>query len=270
MGYDLAAMARQAGNRRNITLRPIQPTQANATELARIIAPAWRIWSENSARIMAGYDPVPIGDGMTLDTADQIGAAINDAAREFLAALTVQITPALRQWAVRVERWHRTKWAAAIQAGTGLDLSTMMTATGIVETLDAFVQRNVALVQNVSDQAQGRISDAVLRGYQQRLPAREVAKEISNAVGLGRARAVRIASDQNAKLAAALDMERQAEAGLEQYRWRHSQKAHPRQEHVARDGKLFPLGTPQGDTPGQLPYCGCRAQAYLRIMDEIE
>jgi uncharacterized protein with gpF-like domain len=65
-------------------------------------------------------------------------------------------------------------------------------------------------------------------------------------------------------------MERQAEAGIEKYKWRHSGKLHPRAEHRARDGNVYKLGEPAGDTPGMAPYCGCRAQAYLAIMDELE
>jgi SPP1 gp7 family putative phage head morphogenesis protein len=157
---------------------------------------------------------------------------------------------------------------AAIKAGTGVDLATVLTSQPVQETIEAFVNRNVALISNISDQAQARISDSVFRGYQQRTPPREVAKEVREATGMGRARSIRVAADQNVKLSAALDMERQAEAGIEQYKWRHSGKFHPRKEHRARDGKVYKLGEPAGDTPGQAPFCGCRAQAYLEIMDE--
>ena len=271
MPYDLARMCRAKGIRRpSITLRPINPTAANSADLAAIIAPAWRIWGDARAAIMGTYDATPIADGLTLDSPRQTEQVIDTAASEFLRVLTTTITPSLRRWAVRIEAWHRSRWISAVDAGTGIDLSTILVGSGEPETVEMFVARNVALVRNVSDQAQGKISDAVWRGYQQRLPAREVAKEINDAVEFGRARAVRIASDQNAKLCAALDRDRQVEAGLEQYRWRHSGKLHPRAEHIVRNGKLYDLGTPQGDQPGDAPFCGCRAQAYIALLDEIE
>jgi SPP1 gp7 family putative phage head morphogenesis protein len=268
--FNLPRIAREQGLRRAVALRPIVPTQAMANDLAAIYAPAWQVWRDHEAAIMAAYDPKPLTDRLTTDSPEQAQTEIDSAARDFLSRLLVEITPALRRWVVRAERIHREKWASAIEAGTGIDLSTILTSGETQETVEAFVQRNVALVRNVSDQAQSRISDAVFRGYQNRTPAREVAKEVREATGMARARSIRIAGDQNAKLSAALDLERQAEAGLEQYRWRHSHKAHPRAEHQARDGKLFKLGEPAGDTPGQAPFCGCRAEAWIPLLDEID
>jgi SPP1 gp7 family putative phage head morphogenesis protein len=271
MAIDLAALARQKGRKRDATLRPIFPTKAMALELAAAMAPAWRVWAERVDQLLAGYDPAPlrIGDTLTLDTPDQVQASIEQANAEFLTRLLTEITPALRRWAVSTERWHRAKWASAVRAGIDVDLSSVLSSTGMEETLAAFINRNVALTRNISDQTRARIADAVFRGYQERAAVRDVAREIREATDLGRQRALRIASDQNNKLSAALDVERQAEAGLTEYKWRHSGKLHPRESHKARDGKVYKLGQPDGDTPGQAPFCGCRAQAYVRIINEI-
>ena len=162
MGYNLPAMVKRTGRRRNVTLRPIIPTVSQATDLASIYAPAWRIWADNIDRILAGYDPQPLptSDTLTIDTADQVQAAINGVANEFLTILTARITPSLRDWIVRAERVHREKWAAAVKAGVGVDLDMMLGAGEVQEALSTFLQRNVALVTNVSDQAKGRIDPA--------------------------------------------------------------------------------------------------------------
>lgn len=271
MTLSLPALARQSGLRRNVTLRPINPTTAHATELFGILRQALIPWQGATSAILAGYDPLPLTDGLTRDTTAQMTAAIDAAATAFATRLVVQITPALRRWAVSVERWHRGRWAGAVKAGTGIDLSGFLTATGrIDETVEALIARNVALARDLSAQAQARISDAVYRGQQEGTPVRDVAREIADALDMGRKRAKRIAADQNQKLSGALDLERQAEAGLEQYRWRHSMKKHPREEHKARDGKLFPLAEPAGDRPGFAPYCGCRAQAWIPLVDEAD
>ncbi|MFK4794655.1 hypothetical protein [Sphingobium sp. ZW T5_29] len=282
MPFNLPAMVKRTGRRRDVTLRPIIPPAAMATDLATIYAPVWRIWADNIDRILAGYDPQPLptGDALTLDTADQVQAAISGVANEFLTILTARITPALRDWIVRAERVHRDKWSAAVRAGVGVDLDMMLGAGEVQETLSTFLQRNVALCRNVSDQAQGRISDAVYRGYERRAPVAEVAKEIREATGMGRDRAVRIAADQNSKLSSQLDRERRAEAGLTQFKWRHSGKAHPRSWHRARDGIVYDSRTgkpvaggeaiPSDDRAGMAPWCGCREQAYIPLMDEID
>lgn len=277
MGFDLAQITRQRGVRRKaVTLRPILPTASQARELAAILAPAWQVWQEAATRIMAGYDPAPL----TLDSPASIEQAIDDAAAEFLRRLVATITPSLRRWGVRTEQWHRSKWAAAIHAGTTVDISTVLTAQPVAETLDLWLARNVALCRNISEQAQSRIADAVFRGYQQRSPAREVAAAIREATSMARDRSVRIAADQSSKLSAALDGERQAEAGIEKVKWRHSGKLHPRSWHKARDGKIFFLrsrkpvdggdAVPASDWVGQAPWCGCRAQAYLDLFEGIE
>lgn len=282
MGYNLPQMARRAGKRANLTLRPIIPTKAQATDLAAILVQAATIWAENLDAILAGYDPPPLptADALVLDTADQMQAAIDRTAGQFMTRLVTVITPALRRWAVRAEAVHRSKWVAAVKAGTGVDLATILTAQPVEEALSTWLARNVALVRNVSDVTQAKISDAVFRGYQSRTPVREVAKEIREAVGGSRARAVRIASHQSSALSGALDMERQAEAGLEFYRWRHSAKKFPRKDHLARDGKIYNLRTGKerdgvgvvlpDDRPGMAPACGCRAQAWIPILEEIE
>ncbi|QDC37089.1 hypothetical protein [Sphingobium fuliginis] len=282
MPFNLPAMVKRTGRRRDVTLRPIIPTQAQATDLATIYAPAWRIWADNIDRILAGYDPqaLPTGDALTIDTADQVQTAINGVANEFLTILTARITPALRDWIVRAERVHRDKWTAAVKAGVGVDLEMMLNAGEVQETLSTFMQRNVALVTNVSDQAKGRISDAVFRGYERRAPVAEVAKEIREAANLGRDRSIRIASDQNSKLSSQLDRERQAEAGLTQFKWRSSHKLHARLWHAARDGKVFDSRTgkpvdggtaiPSDDRAGMQPWCGCREQAYIALLDEVD
>lgn len=288
MAFNLPALVRAKGIRRaSLTFRPITPTKAQATDLAAIYAPAWRVWSDGLDRIMAGYDPEPLTDSLTTDSPSQIESAVGALASEFLSRLVTEIGPGLRRWSVRYESYHRTRWSANIKAATGLDLDMILTATEAQDTLEAWQARNIALVTNISDQARGRISDAVYRGYAERRPAREVAKEISEATGLGRKRALGVASDQLSKLSGALDDERMAEAGLELWKYRHGGKLHPRAWHKARDGRIYTLkgskqvnpdGSPMAggdvieanDEPSRPPWCSCRKQAYISLMSELD
>lgn len=278
MPIDLPSLARQKGKRRDITLRPINPTQAQAQSLAAILVQVTDAWKAAIPRILASYDPSPLADALMTDSTSDMRQAI-DATETEVSRLVVFLTARLRDWAVQIEKWHRGKWAGAALTATGVDLSTVLTAGPVQETLGAWLDRNVALVKDVSAQTQGRIADSVFRGYQQRLPIRDVAREMNEATGLGRKRAIRIASDQTSKISAALDEERMAEAGIEWFKWRHSGKLHPRPEHKARDGKIYDLKTGKerdgdgsvsaDDRPGMKPYCGCRAQAWLPMMDEF-
>lgn len=277
MPYNLAAMARAKGIRRDITVRPVEPARGPAGDLARLYLAVLKAWSPEA--ILRGYT-----GGLTTDAPSDQTSAIEEAGN-LVTRLIAEFTTGLRGWIVRAEQLHRSRWAAAVKSSTDIDLSMVLTGYEVQETLDVFLDRNVALVRNVSDQARGRIADAVFKGYQERRPAREVAKEIREATGLARDRSLRIASDQNSKLSAALDRERQAEAGIDLFRWRHSGKLHPRQPHLHRNGNIYDRVSgkqvnadgskmagetvARGDFPGEQPYCGCRAQAYLTIMGDL-
>jgi len=71
--------------------------------------------------------------------------------------------------------------------------------------------------------------------------------------------------DQATKLSGALDAERGIQIGAPGYDWDHSDKAHPRLEHVARDGKYFAFGSQvdREDPPGFAPFCGCKRRIVL-------
>ncbi|MEC9067822.1 MAG: phage minor head protein [Pseudomonadota bacterium] len=310
--FDLPALARREGIRRDVTLRPIEPTQAHAQEIARLYLAVVRAWQESIGAIMGGYT-VPTLDGarftigdstkeitseasisaglshdsrseeITLSDAPADQQAVIDRTAEEVSRLIVAFGVGIERLAVRIEQWHRAKWIVGVKAGTKVDLSTVLTAQPMRETLEAWLARNVALVTDISDQAKGRISDAVFRAYQNRTPTRELARELREAVGMARSRAIRVAADQNTKLSGALDAERMAEAGVELWKWRHSGKRHPREDHRARDGRVYRLGSNKrvnadgtamkggetiasGDAPSEPPWCGCRRQAYLAIM----
>jgi hypothetical protein len=100
-----------------------------------------------------------------------------------------------------------------------VDLNTILTAGDVEDTLGASLNWNVSLVRDVSDEIRRRISNAVFAGFQRRAPAREIAKEITEATGMARARARRIAADQTVKLGARLNQARQEQAGLTSFKW---------------------------------------------------
>lgn len=291
MRYDLAAMTRRASNphRSKITLRPIVPTDALASDLfAAAYRPVITAWRQAVDRIGAAYEralPVrdsascfaPSNEGQEIKLADAVFDldSILAAIEGSLQQLVIAITPRLREWAVSAEAWHRGRWRGAVLAGTGIDPQTLLGASDVSETVSAFVSRNVQLVRSVSDDTRAKVADIVLRGYATRTPLRTVAKEMSEAVDLSRKRGLRIASDQSKKLAARLDQARQEQAGITQFEWRSSHKLHARPWHAAREGNVYDWETrhevdggdviPPGDGCGEPPFCGCRARAVIDL-----
>jgi uncharacterized protein with gpF-like domain len=265
MRFVLAQMLRRIRNprRSQIVLRDIAPPATLATNLYRsCYRPVVERWQAAIPRIMAEYERAL--SGMTLDAPADVEREIRSVADE-LSRVLLTLTPRLRDWAVGVERWQRGKWRGAVLSATGIDLQTMIGPEDTQSTLETIIEWNTSLIKDVSDQARQRIANSVFSGLRERRAAREVAAEIREAVDMGRRRSVGIASDQLSKLSSSLASERRRQAGITSWKWRHSGKKHPREEHKARDGKVYTDQTAPKDKPGQLPYCGCREQAVIDL-----
>lgn len=269
MTYPLRRMIARADKtrRKEITLRPIIPTGGLALELAAIIAQVPRAWLDRRERILDAYERAlasrTIGDAAISDAGEEIDAALEEAEGD-LYRLVLALTPQLRDWTIKVERWHRKKFIGAVLTPTGVDLSTLLNPAG--QTMEAFRASILALIRNIDDDTRSRIAGHVWRGFQERTDRRSIAKQIAETTNISRKRAVFIARDQTVKMSARLDQARQEEAGIEEYVWLHSRKLHPRPEHQARDGIIFRWDKPPADGhPGTLPYCGCKPRAHIRL-----
>jgi uncharacterized protein with gpF-like domain len=262
--FDLALrIKQQRRSRKPIVLPKIATTQAQAAALAAIYLRVPAAWSAGLERISAAY--AKSLSELQTDSADDIKSAM-DAVTNEIQRLVLMLTPDLRQWAVSVERVHRGKFVAGVLSASSVDLDTILTAGDVHDTLQAVIEWNVSLIRDVSDETRRRIANEIFAGLQQRKSAVDVARAISADVGMARARARRIASDQTIKLGERLNRARQEQAGLTHFKWRHSAKAHPRNWHLARDGKVYPWegsGIPADDMPGVQPFCGCTAQGVV-------
>jgi SPP1 gp7 family putative phage head morphogenesis protein len=263
--FNLASLAKRR-SRRPIDLAAIRTTLAQRDDLFRIYLRALASWDGAANAVEEQYERA-LNQALRTDSIDPTGSTI-DGIAEAINRLVLELTPELRRWAFRLEGYHRGKWLRSILSAVSVDLSTILGTAEVQETIGAFLTRNTSLIRDVNEQTRGRVADAVFRGFQARSPARDVAKEIAEAAGMARARALRIASHQTVNLAAALDAQRHRQAGIDHWKWRWSHKKHGRAAHMARDGKVYTDETAPEDTPGELPNCGCVKQAVLVFPDE--
>lgn len=261
---DYRALARAAGARRAITLRPIFTTRQQERDLAAMYLRIVQMWETGARdRVLPAYErslAQYTGDSPA-DLQVEIGVVENSVIQAILAGFAATY----EDWFSDLVLWHINKLGSQL---TYVDNVTLRTQLGPArETFEDYLARNVALVRNVSDQTRGRISDIVFRGLQARTPSRDIAREIAEATGLSRKRANRIAADQTVKASAALDRLRMEQLGITSFVWKWSGKRHGRPEHIARDGKVFEWGSEPAisDPPGFLPYCGCHARAHLEL-----
>lgn len=278
MLIDLPAAARAQGMRRSKPLPLITTTQEQRNRLYRCYAPvveAWRVGAREQLLPVYGRTITSITD--SIPEYEQAEANL----AEQIARLVLNITATggvLDAWAVSLEQWHRRRFVAGALSASGVDLSAMIGPADARLSVEQSIAWNTSLIRDVSDETRRRVANAFFAGFQARTPARELGKQIDAAAGLGRKRSARIAADQTVKLAASLDAERQRSVGIVEWVWRHSGKAHPRLDHVARNLKHYgdtaaiarEIGVlpPPADLPGQLPYCGCVRQSFLRLDED--
>lgn len=282
MRFSLAALTRRAKNPRR-ALIPIRPITAPATQATNLyqscFAPIITAWLSGLPEIEAEYARTLAE--MTTDAPSDVQARISQVESEANAVL-LRVSVALERWAATVERWHRARWAANVKAATSVDLEMLIGPADARMTLEAAIARNTALIRSISDESRRRIGDTVFRGLQNRTPVRDVARQMREAVGMERKRALRVASDQSSKLSSALNEERRRQAGIDSWEWVSSGKVHPREEHKARNGllysenperqgeeyqgKLVRKPPDRSDWPGVPINCGCTERSVL-ILD---
>ena len=269
-------IARTGTKRRTFTIRTPEPLQRDRDRLLRMYLRVIRHWEGARSRIVAAYER-ELGFRDSAIVADAVGdlSEAIDSEGNWFTRLFVELRAEIEEWALLTEQWQRGKWRGGVLSATGVDLETMLYAGDVQQTVEASIQSNLALIRDVNDQQSAKMKEAVFRGLNQRLPARDVARELSSITGFGRKRATLIASVELQKISTALDTERQYQAGITQFEWKHSRKLHPRPWHKAREGKIYDLETrkqvggdeviPADDMPGIPIRCGCRKQAHLDL-----
>lgn len=278
MPLNLPQISRRPNQRRRyVELRPVVAPAMLASDLfTSIYRPVIALWQEAIPRIVAEYERTL--SAMTTDSPADIQSEI-EAVESAFERLAITLTPAIRAWALRVERITRERWRGAVLAASNVDLSTVIGPDSARETIAQYVAWNVDLVKDVSAVTKKRIADRVFSGLTERKPAREVAREIREAVAMSRRRSELVAADQLSKVSNALADERAREAGLTEWEWIHSAKRHPREEHQARNGfvytdnpanvgkrvggKLVRSPPEASDLPSRKPFCGCHRRALL-------
>lgn len=277
MRFDLAALAKRHGLRKSTVIRDIKPPQMFAINLFNAAyADVVKAWEEAAPQLIAEYRRSL--SELTTDSPTDLENIFAEAERR-TGAIFFGLKPALERWTLFVERWHRQKWNAAVLSASRVDLSTMLGTSDVRLSLETSIANNVGLVRSVSDETRQKMSQAVFDGLRNRTAADDVAKRIREVAGMGRARARRIASDQLAKLTSSLADERRRQAGLSEWEWLHSGKLHPREDHQARNGRVYSdepgevggkangktINAPPNDRPGQLPFCGCRSRSVISL-----
>ncbi len=136
--------------------------------------------------------------------------------------------------------------------------------------LNAFVRRNVRLIQNLSEEQLANTRQIVLKAGREGTRNEVVRRQLQERIGVVRSRAELIARDQIGKLNSQLTQRRHQSLGVNSYTWRTSQDERVRETHAALEGTVHrydnpPVTNDGGDTnhPGEDFNCRCTAEPVL-------
>ena len=177
----------------------------------------------------------------------------------------------------RTDLVHKTRWKQIVQETYGI--SPFLYEQWQSGFIRAFVDDNVALMKNLSEDTAKKISQNVIGGARSGIRASEIAKNIKNDFKVSKTRARLIARDQVSKLYGQLNMHRQSDAGISRYIWSTSDDDRVRKTHGENDDKIMQwknsnvelsngrwvTRTGYKGIPGQDIQCRCVALAVMPV-----
>ena len=245
--YDINKIAKKG------EVKPPEESSGSIAEYTRILASLLSaVWRETRTSVLAAYKVGAVDESIF----QRLRQSTTTAAR-------VASNKLERLFAGEATR-NTKRWVTNIKKALKIDVSTIVRPEDASDMVRLFVQKNTGLIKSLSDDAVKVVEQAVYDAHLQKLPAAELQKDLQKRIaGLKDGRAKLIANDQMSKLNGQLNMMRIQQAGGKEYKWDY-QKGIPRKtsraHHVARHKKVFKIGEPSGDEPGQAIGCKCRAR----------
>jgi uncharacterized protein with gpF-like domain len=244
--YDLPSLIRS----QRIKPRPfrqIRPTNALASNIA---APQFAIVRAWDAEMPAILDAFPFGQAAVAQAIEEAAARVAVTVGQSQAAIPNAITT--------LERWHRSRFVSRIKAATGLDVSFLTSAQDVAEPVSAATAWNRSLAEDVHQTVRSQVSSALLGLAAAGASQSDAKAKAADVIAKARKRAAGIGTTQAKMTSRAMDRDRRDAAGLASFIWHHSPHvAHPRPEHVARDGRTYSQSNAPNDRAGVLFGCQC-------------
>lgn len=231
-------------------------------ELENIVTEARELRPDSELSLLPLGEKVPVGRmrGIRSDRyVDKVELVMNQLRTQFL---TVYPEAELRRMALKameeIEVFNLRQIDRNFRVAFGGDYSRF--EPWLTDELRGFVKGNVSLMTSISEEYFTKVEGVVLRGAQSGRLAKNIAQDIQGQFGIAERRAAVIARDQVSSFNGNLTQLRQANAGIEKYRWQTSGDNRVRDEHESRDGKIFSWKDPPSDGhPGQAIMCRCVA-----------
>lgn len=271
--FDLAALAKARGKRRDVELKPIAARLSAERNLYRIIAEVLAGGLTHRDAILAAAEAARsplMQDDVGLDSSMR-------SFRSTLARLTDLARSTVRRlFGIEAVRYDQA-WMRQVNAAAGVDLRGIITQSDLQPDIDLATQANVALISGLTEEVAKLVETTLIDHISAGRSTRDMAKALDEAFGFGKRRAKLIARDQTAKFNGTLARIRQQQAGVDRYIWWTVQDERVRgnpsgrypnakPSHWDRQGKTFSWDQPPSDGhPGEPINCRCIARPVLTI-----
>jgi uncharacterized protein with gpF-like domain len=248
--YSLPALIRQ----QKVNPRPfrqIAPTEALRSTMAAPYFDIAKAWEAQRGALIEIYTRARISG-----SAAQLKAEIDRVAAHVLGQQPAAIRR-LNAALADLEQWHRVQWVSRVKSSTGLDVSLLTAPDDVrAETANAATWGK-QLIESVHGDTSTKVTAAFLAALAAVKPASEAQADLGVVITATRKRAARIGVDQTDRTSAAFDRARRSAAGLARFKWHHTPQKHPRDDHRARDNRVYREDRAPNDRAGTLPFCKC-------------
>lgn len=260
--FDLAAVARDAGKRGRIEMKPIGARLPFEVALYRIILGVLQVYEKAKPALIEGARADRSALTMDAFGISDIVSALRGSFSQAIALADNPLRDLFRGEGAR----HDSRWIEQINSVIGVDLKAVVTSEQIQPSIDLATRRNVALIKGLTDEVAAKIEVAITDLVSRGASTKEIAAKLTEIGGFGKKRAQLIAITEANKFNGELNQIRQTQAGVSRYTWSTVRDKRVRPSHRAREGQVYRWDTPPaGGPPGSEPRCRCIARAVLDL-----
>lgn len=262
---------RSTNGRRRRLARPRFPRNIELAyfgAIRSVLLEAKRIVDARIVPRLASLFPVHV-DAQVIDAPKDVSNVVRAALDEFKAGLRGDRLQRLAaRYAEVTDDFQKDQLRDQLRAGLAIDIPLGDTPR-IREIKEQFAVENDAYIRSIPEKYFGEVEKTVYQAISTGKRHEEIAQElIANLDGrfeVAESSAKLVARDQVGKLLGAATEARQSALGIESYIWRGVMDSRERDEHVAREGKVFRWDDPPEDGhPGQPIGCRCTAEPNFK------
>jgi SPP1 gp7 family putative phage head morphogenesis protein len=256
---------------------PLRPNASIAADFTKPLLAAIEQMARETKRVLrAEFNAEP---GFAQD------ASISSQSRIAISMLVGKWEPRFSRLAKRIVKRMiaRTSRYSAVSVNASLKsmsptLGIDMTSTNerLQDIIKASVEESVSLIKLIPSKYFSEVQGQVARSITTGDGLKSLVPFLNEKYGQNIRHARNVALDQTRKAYAAINVERMKAAGVTEFEWVHSGgSAHPRQEHIALDGKVFKFSDPPligrmygkdvYGLPAQMISCRCIASPIINL-----